>query len=108
MNISLCCPAAPARTVIGDNIAKDLVLTLDQGIENCSLIDYHVNSSTNCGLCDDTVLSNTVTCTNVQDVAMCTLEIETRLCGVSVSLTPYLSTMTSGTTSSSAPTGIVI
>ena len=62
----------------------DLVLiTLDQLslMEDCTLIDYAVSSSTECGMCRS-IVDNSISCTNAQVGAGCTVTIETTLCGM--------------------------
>ena len=104
---------APARNVINTTSTSDVVLTLDRAIDNCTVIDYVVNTSTNCGVCDNShaQTENVVTCMNAQVGSECTVNIGTRLCGIIVNDSNYtfiisntLST-TASITTSTAPSG---
>ena len=76
---------APAQGLVIADGTPNLVLTLNQSI-NCPLIEYAVNTSTNCGMCG-TVIDDTITCTNAQVGSICTVEVESLLCGFPVNQT---------------------
>ena len=82
-------------------MTPDLVLTLDRVINNCTLIDYDVNSSSTCGVCDIGLAENenVVTCVNTQIDAECTVYIGTKLCEFLVDESVYTINVTSPSTS---------
>ena len=72
---------SPGKIMLSEVNRNQLTFSWSSASQNCSALHYNINA-TNCGECSETTTSNNVTCNyNSNLPQICTLTIQTVVCG---------------------------